>query len=330
MVATMSTSLAVTTTAAAQPSGGEASRSTTTALEPGPLAARSSPSRSKRDRASRLRSCPSSELATAAGSGDEEAAGELYRRTQSRARRVACGFCGDADADDAVAEGLFTALRRIGQLRDPAAVEAWMLRCVVRCAIDLARQRRRQAPTEGVAALQDAGPWISGPSAAETAMLALERHSMAEVVQEIPPHLRFLLYLRYEAGLSVQHIASAFGKPPGTVRRQCVEARRSAGQRFLCRHLRPAAGQCAVVTAHLCAEPYRRLGARTRRQTTEHLRVCRACRERQAELTTVLTELGFRRRKCRPRPPVENGAAGRTRADHPRSSPPRHHQKTVT
>lgn len=315
MVVTMSTSPAATTTTStppprvgpptSTPTPGESGPPTGGTPTPTPTAGESGrpaifPAAARRDRTgpNRLRSCPAAELALAAGSGDEAAAGELYRRTQSRARRVALGFCVEADADDAVAEGLSTALRRIGQLRDPAAVEAWMVRCVVRCAIDLARRRRRQLLTDGLTMLLDAESRLSGPSAAEAAMLAFERHSMAEVVRQIPPHLRLLLYLRYEAGLSVQHIASALGKPAGTVRRQCVEARRSAGAQFLGRHLRPAAGDCAVVTAHLCAEPYRRLGVRSRRQTTEHLRGCRACRDRQAELVTVLTELGFRHRKC--------------------------------
>ncbi|MDQ6616807.1 MAG: sigma-70 family RNA polymerase sigma factor, partial [Actinomycetota bacterium] len=222
------------------------------------------------------------------------AAGELFRRTRSRARRAACAFCCDGDADDAVAEGLTRALRRIGELRDPAAVEAWMVRCVVRSAIDLSRQRRRQPPVEPMDALVDA-TW-AGESAAERALSILECDSMAEVVRELQPALRLLLYLRYDAGLSVQHIAVALGKPAGTIRRQCVEARRLAGQRFLGRHLRPAVGTCARVTEMLCREPYRRPANRVRSRASEHLRGCRACQDRQAELAAVLTELGVKSR----------------------------------
>jgi RNA polymerase sigma factor (sigma-70 family) len=241
-----------------------------------------------------MASWPPAELAIAAQSGDSEAAGELFRRVRARARRAACAFCLDIDADDAVAEGLSAALRGIGQLRQPAAVEGWMIRCVVRSAIDLSRQRQRQPPVDGVESLVG-GSLATGESAAERAMAVLERDQMAEVVRGMHPGLRLLLYLRYEAGLSVQHIALALGRPAGTIRRQCTEARRIAGQRFLSHQLRPAIGACAEVTAFLCQEPYRRPAASARRRTGDHLRRCSDCRDRQTELASVLTELGYRR-----------------------------------
>jgi RNA polymerase sigma factor (sigma-70 family) len=247
-----------------------------------------------RSRRRLIASWPPADLAVAAQSGDMEAAGELYRRVRTRARRAACAFCVEVDADDAVAEGLSVALRRIDQLRDPAAVEGWMIRCVVRSAIDLARQRQRQPPVDAVES-RIGGSCPTTESAAERAMAILECNQMGDVVRGLHPGLRLLLYLRYEAGLSVQHIALALGKPPGTVRRQCADARRIAGQRFLSHQLRPAVGACAEVTASLCQEPYRRPGTRVRRRTGEHLRRCPACRDRQTELATMLSELGYRR-----------------------------------
>jgi RNA polymerase sigma-70 factor, ECF subfamily len=242
----------------------------------------------------RLTSWPSEQLAIAAQGGDGDAAGELYRRICGRAQRAARAFCRDVDVDDAVAEGLSRALRRIGQLREPATVEAWMVRCVVRAAIDVSRQGNRLLPSDAVYDLVDrsARPW---DGAAEAALCRFEHESMAAVVDQLQPRLRQLLYLRYDAGLTVEHIATTLGRPAGTVRRQCVQARRVAGQRFLYCHLRPAVGECGVVTEMLCAEPYRPPSLRGRRRTTEHLRGCRACRERKVELAAVITELGYRR-----------------------------------
>ena len=242
----------------------------------GPLASRASPV-----------------LAVAAQGGDAEAAGELFRRVQGRARQAAMAFCVDSDADDAVAEGLSRALQRIGQLRDAEAVEGWLLRCVVRAAIDLSRQRRRQSPTDAMAELLDLT--AAGESAAERALEGVDRHAMAEAVQELPSEQRLLLFLRYHAGLSVLHIAAVLGRPAGTVRRQCLEARRAAGQRFLGQQLRPAGGACAQATAALCRQPYEKPGARVRRRTSEHLGRCAGCRARRAELDAVLQELGCRR-----------------------------------
>jgi RNA polymerase sigma factor (sigma-70 family) len=200
----------------------------------------------------------------------------------------------ELDADDAVAEGLSRALRRIDQLRDPAAVEAWMLRSVVRCAIDLSRRRRRQRTIDAADALTSS-PGRASESAAEAVITAMEHDSMAEALGCLEPGIRLLLYLRYEACLSIQHIALTLDRPAGTIRRQCVEARRLAGQQFLGRHVRPASGPCAQVTEVLCRSPQRPPAIRVRQRTAEHLRRCRACRDRQNELTDVLAELG-----CRP------------------------------
>ena len=251
---------------------------------------------SSRDRSSRrsLASRPSADLAVAAGHGDPDAAGELYRRNQRRARAAARAFCADSDADDAVADGLFRALDRIGQLRDPAAVDAWMVRCVVRAAVDLSRRRRRLWLGGDVEALVERA-LPAGPSAADLVMASADEAAMAAAVGEVPAEQRRLLDLRYRQDLPVAAVAAALGRPPGSVRRQCVAARHAAGQRFLRRHLRPAAGACARVSDVLCQEPYRRPSARARRLAREHLGACRACRDRQAEVQAVLSEVGYRR-----------------------------------
>ena len=239
--------------------------------------------------------CSTDELVRAARAGDSDAAGELYRRTWRCARRVAGSFCRAADADDAVAEGLSRALLRLHQLRDPASAESWLLRSVVRAAIDGSRQHRRQRIL-GARATFDGQAFATVEPADEAALGAFEREAMAAALAELPAAQRRLLQLRYASGTEVRTIASTSGTPEGTVRRQCVEARRLAGQRFLYHHLRPATDRdCARVTNLLCREPYRRPGPRLRRQATEHLRRCSACRDRQRELSCLLRELGYRR-----------------------------------
>jgi predicted RNA polymerase sigma factor len=172
-----------------------------------------------------------------------------------------------------------------------------MIRCVVRAAVDLARrrQRLRLTPSDDVDALLERSR-PADESAAEGALMLLDRAMVADAVGELPPGPRQLLALRYEAGLSVAHIAVALGRPPGTVRRQCVEARHLAGQRFLARHLRPAIGVCARMSNVICQEPYRLPSLRARRQAVEHLRRCRPCRDRKAEVAALLRELGYDRR----------------------------------
>jgi len=230
------------------------------------------------------------ELVAAARSGDDGAAGELYRRTARRARAAARCFCADADADDAVADGLSRALSRLDQLSDPSAVEAWMIRCAVRAAVDLSRHRQRQSPTGSVEALRQC-VLPSVESAADTALTVLDRGAVAMVLRDLPPDDRLLLQLRYHAGFSVRQIAETLGRPDGTVRRQCAEARSMIGQRYLGHQLRPSAGPCAPIADLMCRAAYRRLSDHSRRRIDQHLRRCRACRDRRRELAELLSEM---------------------------------------
>ncbi|MGH9126757.1 MAG: RNA polymerase sigma factor [Acidimicrobiales bacterium] len=237
---------------------------------------------------------PTDDLVRAARAGDSDAAGELYRRTWTRARRVATGFCRPDDADDAAAEGLSRALLRLEQLRDPASAEAWLLRCVVRAAIDQSRQlQRHQTLRARAVAVGLASATVE--AADEAAMETLDRATMAAAIDDLPPPARRLLLERYGSAIPLRTLASAWQVPEGTIRRQCVDARRHAGQRYLYRQLRPVTDQaCARVTNLLCREPYHRPGPRLRRHTIEHLRRCSACRDRQRELACVLRELRYR------------------------------------
>lgn len=237
---------------------------------------------------------PTDDLVRAARAGDGDATGELYRRTWRQACRVASGFCRPDDADDAAAEGLARALCRLEQLRDPASAEAWLLQCVVRAAVDQSRQRQRHRAL-GVMASIAGQPAATVESADEAAMGMLERGTMAAAIADLPPAGRRLLLLRYATSTPLRTLASAWQVPEGTLRRQCVEARRHAGQRYLYRQLRPVTDQaCARVTNLLCREPYHRPGPRLRRQAVEHLRRCSGCRDRQRELASLLRELGHR------------------------------------
>ncbi|HSS10880.1 MAG TPA: sigma-70 family RNA polymerase sigma factor [Acidimicrobiales bacterium] len=232
------------------------------------------------------RDLPSAELARAAQGGDGRAIEELYRRTAPRSRTAARCYCGPSDAEDAASEGFIRALARLHQLRDPAAVEAWIVRCAVRAAIDVSRRQRRQQPNSAAVELIHAiGP--PGESAAERALSAFERHTLAAALEQLPQGDRRLLRLRYEAGWSVRQISARLGLPEGTIRRRCFEACQIAGQRFLRGQLQPASGECGASTDQLCRAVQRGLSALARRRLTDHLRRCAACRSRERELAEL-------------------------------------------
>ncbi|MFF4131108.1 RNA polymerase sigma factor [Streptomyces mirabilis] len=115
------------------------------------------------------------ELARGAQAGETGALGLLLARHQAAMRAVAMSLLGyGPDAEDVVQDAALTALRRIGDVRDPAAVGAW-LRAVVRNA---ARMRPRVArETPGLEhAMRD---WIW------------------DAVEELPEQLRLVLMLRH-------------------------------------------------------------------------------------------------------------------------------------
>jgi len=174
----------------------------------------------------------SAELARRAQQDDAAAMGELYRRMAGRALAAARCYATPNDAEDAVADGFVRALTFLHQLRDAQAVESWVIRCVVRAAIDLSRKRRRQYPNPAISELADRSCPPS-ESAAEWALRAIDHQEVATTLDALPPRTRTLLRLRYEATLSVREIAVLLNEPEGTVRRRCFEARRLARHRFL-------------------------------------------------------------------------------------------------
>jgi RNA polymerase sigma-70 factor (ECF subfamily) len=238
-----------------------------------------------RRRVNHVTTLPLSEVVSAAQSGDEQAIGELYRRTARRTRAAARCYCAPADAEDAASEGFVRALSRLHQLRDPSAAEAWIARCAVRAAIDLSRRQRRQQPS--IAALEWWNASGHSESAAERALSAVERDSLAAVIRQLPDPPRLLLRLRYDLGWSIDRIARFLDVPQGTIRRQCFEACQLAARRFLREQLRPATGVCDATTEQLCRATRQQLSALAQRRLAQHLRWCRACRSRARELAEL-------------------------------------------
>ena len=87
-----------------------------------------------------------SDLVAAACRGEAGAMDALLRRAQPDARRFARRVCATAeDAEDAVQQALWQIHRRLGSLRDAAALVAWTFRIVTRACLRMLRLRRREA-----------------------------------------------------------------------------------------------------------------------------------------------------------------------------------------
>jgi RNA polymerase sigma-70 factor (ECF subfamily) len=234
-------------------------------------------------------------LAHAAQDGDRQALAELFRRVAPKARRVAASYCSRSDLDDAVAEGFARALTNFAQLREPGAVEAWIIRCVVRAANDLSRRHTRQLLGGSAADLEtrqvrEAHLMSLHQSAADGALSAIDRLAVKRALARLPEGYRQLLWLRFHAGLSVKDIAEWLSLPEGTARRRCFEATRLLEERYLIDQLCPASGTCAQMTVIMCRSVRRPPGSTTGRRLDAHLLRCPECRARQAALDELRPE----------------------------------------
>ncbi|WTW99096.1 sigma-70 family RNA polymerase sigma factor [Streptomycetaceae bacterium NBC_01309] len=165
------------------------------------------------------------ELTRRAQAGETGALGLLLARHQAPMRAVALSRLGyGPDADDAVQDAALIALRRIGDVREPAAVGAW-LRSVVRNTCRMRLRDTRELPgLEGLEHLCLADREALLPEQ------LIERHAMRDwiwdAVEELPPKLRLVLMLRHFSGITCyEDIADACEVPVGTVRSRLSTAR---------------------------------------------------------------------------------------------------------
>jgi len=136
------------------------------------------------------------ELVRAAQAGETAGLGTLLERHRSRLHATAVSIVGHGpQAEDAVQDTFLVALRRIGELRDPAAAGAWMAAILVNvCRAQLRRPEARAA----VAEREPQGP--------DTAQSAIEDGALRDWVwtalERLSEPLRLAVMLRYFTGAS--------------------------------------------------------------------------------------------------------------------------------
>ncbi|MEU2623878.1 sigma-70 family RNA polymerase sigma factor [Streptomyces sp. NPDC007157] len=161
-------------------------------------------------------------LTRAAQSGEVAALGVLLERHRAGMRAVALSLLGaGTDVDDVLQDAALTALLRIGDVRDPAAVGAWLRMIVRNGSRAVLRHSALVRPVEEVP-LQSpgAGPeqWLEHTAVRDWIWAAMA---------ELSPVLRMPLVLRYfSAGdASYEQVALACGVPVGTVRSRLSRGR---------------------------------------------------------------------------------------------------------
>jgi RNA polymerase sigma-70 factor (ECF subfamily) len=164
------------------------------------------------------------ELVERARHGDQRAYGELVRRYQGVAGRVAYLVGGaDADAEDAVQEAFVKAYRALGGFRTGAPFRPWILRIVA----NEARNRRRAAGRRARLAIAVERDRHSGDAAPSPEQAVLEedvRTMLVEAVRRLREDDRLVIGYRFLLGLSERETAEALGVAAGTVKSRTSRA----------------------------------------------------------------------------------------------------------
>lgn len=160
--------------------------------------------------------------------GDRRALDDLFRRYKTIAYRVAYRLLGsEADALDAVQNGFIKTLRNLARFQGNSSFKTWLLRIISNAALDIGRQRQRQARVPQAPA--DNKPDRFGASGLPPADIELIRADLREKIdaalQQLPETQRQTFVLHVDGELSYREVADTLGISIGTVMSRLFYAR---------------------------------------------------------------------------------------------------------
>jgi RNA polymerase sigma-70 factor (ECF subfamily) len=164
------------------------------------------------------------DLVTRARAGDHGAYGELVRRHQGAALRLAAGVCGSTEeARDIVQDAFVKGYRSLGRYRGDAPVRSWLLRIVANEAKNEVRGRSRRQRREHrherlrlvAADLDPVGDRVA---------VEAEAAELLGLLTRLDEHDREVLACRFVAGLNEADTAATLDVPLGTVKSRTARA----------------------------------------------------------------------------------------------------------
>lgn len=153
-------------------------------------------------------------LVRAAVSGDELAFATIIDRHRASMTRVAYLVCADADlAEESVQAAWPIVWQRLGSIREPDRLGAWLASIAVNEARQLVRRRRRRSVVEIAMAIHTS-------ETAPDPMHRVPDLDLAAALSGLSPEDRALLALRYVAGLNSFELGRALGMSASGLRRR--------------------------------------------------------------------------------------------------------------
>lgn len=145
--------------------------------------------------------------------------GQHYHERRRRLHGIAYMWCRNhPQADDLVQEAFAKALKNIGQLREPKAIDAWLYHILYHCWLDA---RRREWRTEDIDAVNEAGELVSESRPEDGEIPARVRAAVCR----LPDGQREVLTLVDLEGFSYGEVSTILNIPVGTVTSRISRAR---------------------------------------------------------------------------------------------------------
>ena len=167
---------------------------------------------------------PDDVLVLRARAGDRVAFGELVRRHQTAALRVAAAVTGSTEeARDIVQDAFVQSYRSLDRYRGEAPVRSWLLRIVANHAKNALRSSARRRGREDRFAVLDRARADADP-VSQPIVDRAEVNSLLGMLTALPERDREVLALRFVAGLSEADTATTLGVPVGTVKSRASRA----------------------------------------------------------------------------------------------------------
>ncbi len=160
------------------------------------------------------------ELVRRAQRGDLDAFGELVRRHEAMAVRVAAVVGGSAGAEDAAQEAFVRAYRSLHRFDVGRPFRPWLSRIVANVAKNRVRGEQRHAQL----ALRAPYEVASGDVVADAIDATARREALTDALARLPERDRLVIAYRWFEDMSEREIADALGVRPGTVKSRLSRA----------------------------------------------------------------------------------------------------------
>ena len=158
--------------------------------------------------------------------GDEEAFTRLVEAYQNSIYNLAYRMLGDAaEAEDAAQETFLRLYTRLGTYDPEKKFSSWVLSIASHYCIDRLRRRKHtQVSLDDIVSWR----WLPSKDVApeEQALREEQKDEIRDLLNELPPHYRAVMILRYWHEMSYDEIAGTLGATQSTIKSRLHRARK--------------------------------------------------------------------------------------------------------